>query len=368
MRLAAIMAGGSGERFWPLSRKERPKQLLRLTDPDRTMLHEAVERIEPLVGAGHVLVATAPHLQGPIREAGLVAPGDVLAEPDRRNTLGALVWLAASLAARHSEAGGDGWSEPVTLAILTADHKIDDPQTFRKDVDLALRVAEATGGVVTLGIPPDRPETGYGYIESAPQTDEIKRAFPGETVFPVASFREKPSLATAEGFLRLGTFTWNSGMFFYTLRGFMDELEAAHPESHAIAHEIADALKAGDDAEAEAAFRRLPNLSIDYALMEKAKRVYVIPASFPWDDVGAFDSLRRTMPSDARGNVILGEVQAVDCEGCILYNEAGEHILTAVGLKEMILVQTHDAVMVAPMTDAQRVKEIVGRLKETSFV
>ena len=361
MRLAAIMAGGSGERFWPLSRKERPKQLLRLTDPEKTMLHEAVDRIAPLVGADNVLVATATHLQSPIRDAGLVPDENVVAEPDKRNTLGALVWLAATLLARHGD------DADITLAILTADHKIDDELTFRKDVELALRVAETTGGIVTIGIPPDRPETGYGYIESGPQTEEIKRDFHGETVFPVASFREKPSLATAEGFLRLGTFTWNSGMFFYTLRGFMAELEKAHPEAHRLALEIAGALKSGDEDAAKAAFLRLPNISVDYAVMEKTDQAYVLTASFPWDDVGAFDSLLRTMPSDEGGNVTIGEVHAVDCAGCILYNEAGEGVLTAVGLNDMILVQTHDAVMVAPMSDAQRVKEIVGRIKETTF-
>lgn len=360
------MAGGSGERFWPLSRKERPKQLLRLTDPERTMLHEAVERIAPLVGEENVLVATATHLRDPIRKADLVSESNIIAEPDKRNTLGALVWLGATLLARH---GDDALNKEggITLAILTADHKIDDELTFRKDVELALRVAEETGGIVTIGIPPDRPETGYGYIESAPQTEEIKREFHGETVFPVASFREKPSLATAEGFLRLGTFTWNSGMFFYTLKGFMSELEKTYPEAHALALEIRDALKNDDQEAAKAAFLRLPNISVDYAVMEKTDRAYVLTASFPWDDVGAFDSLLRTMPSDESGNVTIGEVHAVDCAGCILYNEAGEGVLTAVGLKDMILVQTHDAVMVAGLKDAQRVKEIVGRIKETTF-
>ena len=352
-RLSAIMAGGSGERFWPLSRRDRPKQLLRLTDPDRTMLDEAVDRIEPLVGAGSVLVATAPHLQEPIRAADLVPDENVVAEPDKRNTLGALVWLAAFLRARHG-------AEPISLAILTADHKIDDPAIFREDVALALSVAERTGGLVTLGIPPTQPETGYGYIEAAASEGE-------DGVFPVASFREKPDLATAEGFVARGGFTWNSGMFFWTLDGFASELSHAHPEAHAILLRITEALKAGDQAGAEAAFRELPDLSIDYALMERAKRVYVVPARFPWDDVGAFDALLRTMPTDESGNVVLGDVRAVDCRGCLLYNEAGEQVLTAVGLRDQILIQTHDAVLVAALSDAQRVKEIVGRIKGSVF-
>ncbi|RYG81417.1 hypothetical protein EON77_07690, partial [bacterium] len=268
------------------------------------------------------------------------------------------VWLAATLARAEG-----GLEAPVSLAILTADHKIDDPMTFRKDVELALSVAEETGGLVTLGIPPTRPETGYGYIEAAPQ-DDVTR---GREVFPVASFREKPDLKTAEEFVARGGFTWNSGMFFWTLKGFSDELRAAHPEAHAIMVRIHDALVAGDQTAAEAAFRELPDLSIDYALMERAKRVYVVPANFPWDDVGAFDALLRTMPTDANGNVVMGEVHAVDCEGCLLYNEAGEQVLTAVGLRDQILIQTHDAVLVAALSDAQRVKEIVGRIKGSVF-
>ncbi len=352
------MAGGSGERFWPLSRRDRPKQLLRLTDPDKTMLDEAVHRIEPLVGEGNVLIATATHLQEPIRKAGLVTDENVVAEPDKRNTLGALVWLAATLAAREG-----GLDAQISLAILTADHKIDDPMTFRKDVELAMQVAEGTGGLVTLGIPPTRPETGYGYIEAAPQ-DEVTK---GRDVFPVASFREKPDLATAEEFVRRGEFTWNSGMFFWTLGGFASELASAHPEAYALLLRITEALTSDDQAAAEAAFRELPDLSIDYALMERAQKVYVVPARFPWDDVGAFDALLRTMPTDERGNVVLGEVHAVDCEGCLLYNEAGEQVLTAVGLRDQILIQTNDAVLVASLSDAQRVKEIVGRIKGSVF-
>lgn len=355
-RFAAIMAGGSGERFWPLSRRERPKQLLRLTHPEMTMLHEATDRVAPLVGLERTLIATAVHLAGPIREAGLVPAANVIAEPDRRNTLGALAWLAAVLIARGEEAS--------TLAILTADHKIEDPLTFRHDCETAMALAEKTGGLVTLGIPPTRPETGYGYIESAPQDD----ATMGVNAYPVRSFREKPDRATAEEFLARGTFTWNSGMFFWTLEGFLRELGGVQPLAVEIVREMAARLAKGDERGAAEEFRRLPNVSVDYALMEKAKRVYVVPANFPWDDVGSFDALLRTMPADADGNVVIGEVSAVDCRECILYNEAGEQVLTAVGLSRMILVQTHDAVMAAGLDDAQRVKEIVARLAGSEFV
>ena len=355
MRLAVIMAGGSGERFWPLSRRLRPKQLLRLTDPDQTMLEEAVERIGPLVGRENVFIATAGHLAKPIRQAGIVAPENVLAEPDKRNTLGCLAWVAASLLARYGEEGRN-----TTLTILTADHTIKNPDKFRDDISVAMDLAESTNGLVTLGINPDRPETGYGYIEA---TDEIN-----SKTYRVGAFREKPDLATAQQFLDAGNFFWNSGMFVWKLSAFCDQLLETNPESHRLTMEMAGSLlKAHTDAAAEF-FRELPNLSIDYALMEKSKNVYVVKAEFPWDDVGAFDALLRTMPTDENNNMIFGNVTAIDTQNCILYNDSEGTVMTAVGLRDSILVQTEDAVMCAPVKDAQRVKEIVQKLTGSEYL
>ncbi len=348
MRVAVIMAGGSGERFWPLSRKLRPKQLLRLTDPEKTMLQEAADRIAPLVGAENVYIATATHLEEPIRAAGIVPPQNVFAEPDKRNTLGCLCWVAANFISQGHE--------DLSIAILTADHKIEEPELFRSTVDAALTLAEETGGLVTMGVTPTRPETGYGYIESGEPIAAGRQ---------VLKFREKPDLETAKQFVESGNFYWNSGMFFWTQQAFLSQLLTAQPESHATVHRIAEAL--GGDQAVER-FRELPNLSIDYALMEKASDVYVVPAEFPWDDVGAFDSLFRTMPRDENGNVMIGHVTAKDCTGCVLYNESSSAVLTAVGMKDTILVQTNDAVLMAPATDAQRVKEIVGMIADGKYL
>jgi mannose-1-phosphate guanylyltransferase len=352
MRVAVIMAGGSGERFWPLSRKQRPKQLLRLTDPNRTMLEEAVDRVAPLVGRENVYIATASHLATPIRKAGIVATENVIAEPDKRNTLGCLSWVAANLEARHGE--------DVTLVILTADHKVQNDDEFRDDLALAITVAEEEKGLVTLGINPTRPETGYGYIECG-------EAFDAKTA-KVTSFREKPDLATAQEFLASGKFVWNSGMFIWTLSAFSEQLTAAQPEAAETTNEICEALKRAHVDRAAELFKTLPNLSIDYALMEKATKVYTIRTDFPWDDVGAFDALLRTMEPNEEGNVILGEVVAVDCKNSILYNDSKSKLLSAVGLRDMMLVQTDDAVMAAPLGDAQRVKEIVGKLQGSEYL
>jgi mannose-1-phosphate guanylyltransferase len=352
MRVAVIMAGGSGERFWPLSRKLRPKQLLRLTDPNKTMLQEAVDRIAPLVGLANVYIATATHLEEPIRAAKIVPDSNVIAEPDKRNTLGCLAWVAAQFKARGMD--------DISVAILTADHVIENPETFRRTVDKGLDLAESTNGLVTMGVTPTRPETGYGYIESGTNLNEFAKS--------VVRYREKPDLATAQEFVEAGNFYWNSGMFLWTQGAFYKELSDTQPETVQLISKMADAIKAGDREKALEDFRNIPNISIDYALMEKASQVYVVHAEFPWDDVGAFDSLFRTMPKDENGNVILGNVACTDCTGCIFYNESTKGALTAVGLTNMILVQTDDVVLAAPACDAQRVKELVALMKDSSYL
>lgn len=348
--IAVIMAGGSGERFWPLSRVKRPKQLLKLTSPTQTLLEEAVTRIQPLVGDGHVFIVTGRHLEEPIREANVVHPRHLFAEPMKRNTLGALCWTAASLLA-HTD-------EDMAIAVLTADHKISDPEAFRATVGQAFDAAIESGALITCGVVPTRPETGYGYIEVDPSEQLESGAIRS------AGFREKPDLQTAQFFLESGRFLWNSGMFFYTLKGFMSMLRVAHPEAHDLTLRMAEALKADNLAAAETAFAELPNLSIDYALAEKTDRLYVVEARFGWDDVGAWDALSRSLDQHSEeDNVALGEVVSIDCRHTILYNDDPSVTLTAIGLEDVIAVVTQDAVMLCRKSQAQRVKEIVERLK-----
>ena len=347
-RYAVIMAGGAGERFWPASRQSRPKQLLKLTHPEETLLEEAVNRIMPLVGHNNVLIATGTPLEQPIREADLLPADAIIVEPDRRNTLGCLCWVAANLMARHPD-------HQVSMAVLTADHKIGHPEAFRQTVDRALTSAEATGGLLTLGVVPTRPETGYGYIEMGE----------GEGVRRVASFREKPELELAKEFVASGHFLWNSGMFFWTLDGFLRELSQASPESHAIVLEMAASLSSSKVSEAVEAFSRLPNKSIDFALMEKAKEVYTIPADFPWDDVGAWDALERSLETDLNGSVHQGSVVSVDSRGTIVVNESPGMLVATIGVEDLIVVVTKDDVLICPKDQAQRVKELLPLVPES---
>src|SRR4051812_33814227 len=201
-RVAVILAGGSGERFLPLSHHAPPKQLLRLTSPDETLLEEAVRRIVPLVGHDSVYIATGRNLVDPIRDSAIIPAEHVLAEPLKRDTLGAIVWTVANLLAAHPD------GTKITLAILTADHKIGEPELLRETVSSAMELAETTGGLVTIGIAPTRPETGFGYIE-LDRTQTV-----AADSYRARSFREKPVAAEAEAFLLSGDFLWNSGMFF----------------------------------------------------------------------------------------------------------------------------------------------------------
>ena len=350
-RVAVIMAGGSGERFWPLSRQKRPKQLLRLTSDTETMIEEAVSRIAPLVSAENVFVATSRILAEPIRAAGLPIPdANILAEPTKRNTAGCLCWVTAQLQARFP-------GEEVSIAVLTADHQIGERPEFRACVDRALSAAEQFPALVTIGVKPDRPETGYGYIEAK-----------GELVAPgthrVARFREKPDRAAAEAYVAAGNYSWNSGMFFWRASVFMNQMRVASPGHATATDRMREALAAGNEAEAVAAFESLPDISIDYALMERATEVLVVEASFPWDDVGAWDAMARSRTADANGNVLDGNPIVADTHGSIILNDAPDGMAVGVvGMDNVIVIATKDAVLVIPKDRAQDVKAIVKELK-----
>jgi mannose-1-phosphate guanylyltransferase len=358
------MAGGAGERFWPLSRRDRPKQLLRLARLDQSMLEEAVERVAPLIGRERVLVATARHLVEPIRRAMPALPAEnVIGEPCKRNTAGCLAWAAAVARSRFA---GEG--RPVSMAVLTADHQIGQPERFRATVNAALTAAEQKGALVTIGDVPTRPETGYGYIEIPEGAAAIAidgAATDAPPVYPVARFREKPNAEAARAFVASGRFYWNSGMFFWTLDAFLGELATAAPAHGQAAREMGEALAIGDAARAEAIFATLEDVSIDYALMEKAKNVLVVRADFPWDDVGALDALARNLPADAAGNVAVGDPVLVDARDCIVYNEPGAAAMAVgvAGVKGLAVVVTRDGVLVLPRDRAQDVKKVVAELK-----
>jgi mannose-1-phosphate guanylyltransferase len=335
-RVAVILAGGSGERFWPLSTPDRPKQLLKLADASRTLLEEAVDRAEPLFTRDHIYVVTGDRIGPAIVNSGLLNPGHVLIEPVAKNTLGALCWAVSQLRLK-------GYSDDTTMAVLTADHAIGNPEKFRETVTAAMQLAESAEGLVTIGVSPTRPETGYGYIQQG------EPAAPG---FRVHRFAEKPDEATAQAYVDSGEYLWNSGMFFWKVGAFTRELERHAPDALA----VLDLLQ--DD---PSAFHNLQSIAVDRAVMERSDRIYVIPAGFPWDDVGAWDSLQRTNAADANGNVIIGDGVEIDSSGTTVFAEG--ITVGVVGVKDLIVVATPNGMLVCHRTQAQRVRELVAKLK-----
>lgn len=359
-RVGVIMAGGSGERFWPLSRHLRPKQLLCLTDPHKNMLAMTVERLAPVIPAEHVYIITGEHLVEPIREAQVgIPPENIVAEPCKRNTSGALAYIAAWLLAKY---GGD---EGVSLAIVTADHAIGQPKRFADCLNGALSAAEDEDALVTMGIVPTRAETGYGYIQAGREVFRQRLETGDVVAHEVTAFLEKPKKDVADAFLASGDYFWNSGMFFWTLGAFLRECGHARAELAEATRLMAEKLGVGNLQAARTVFEGLDDLSIDYALMERAERVLVMPADFPWDDVGAWTALERTQALDHQKNVALGEPVLIESDGCIVYNEPGmgNVAVAAVGCSDMVIVVTRDAVLVAPKDRVQDVRKAVQELK-----
>ncbi len=360
IRVGVIMAGGSGERFWPLSRQNRPKQLLRLTSEHESMLEEAVNRLLPVVPREQVYVITSRALVAPIQDAGVAIPKEnILGEPCKRNTSGALAYATAAVLAAHGNK-----PESVSMAVITADHQIGDPALFCQTVNAALELVEQDDVLGTLGITPTRPETGYGYIQIAAPLPH--RASDASPAFSVRAFHEKPNRERALDFIATQQYYWNSGMFFWRVSTFLEELDAIRPDMSEAIRGMTQALTAGKLDQASAIFESLPDISIDYALMEHARHAVMIRADFPWDDVGSWPALERSYPMDAQGNVAVGDPVLIDSRGCIVYNDIGPDAMavSVVGAEDLVVVVTKDGILVTPKDRSQDVRRAVAELKQ----
>jgi len=346
-----ILAGGSGTRFWPLSRAARPKQLISITG-DRTMLQRTVERVLPLKPKRILIVTNALQAEETERQiAGYHSqvPIDVIAEPAARNTAPA-IGLAATIIAAHDPAG--------VMAVLPADHFIKDEESLRATLVSASHAAR-NGYLVTLGILPTRPETGYGYIEA--DTD-----LRGEGPFPVRRFVEKPPLAEAIRYLDSGNFFWNSGMFLWRADTILAEIAVYLPD---LARSLATIAFSGDvwelsdlDSQIEAVYADVASVSIDYAVMERSTRVQVVPAEMGWSDVGSWSALPEVVAPDASGTVCINATAqvAIDSSDCLIY--ADKRVVATVGVHDLIVVSTADALLICDRSRAQDVKRVVEEL------
>ncbi|HEO70421.1 MAG TPA: mannose-1-phosphate guanylyltransferase, partial [Candidatus Hydrogenedentes bacterium] len=319
MRCGVIMAGGAGERFWPLSRKNRPKQLLPLTDPEKSMLACAVELLAPVVPPERTYIVTGRHLVEPIREARLGLPPDnILGEPCKRNTSGALIYATSYLMAKYADVP----PESLSIAVTTADHRIGRPDVFAQTVSTALTAAEQKQALGVCGIVPAFAHTGLGYIE-VEEDGAVEGLDVSIPVQKVRRFHEKPEREVAEQYVASGRHFWNSGMFFWTADAFVDELEAARSETAETMRAIRVALRRDEPYVADQIFAQLEDISIDYALMEHARNVLMVPGTFPWADVGSWPALCVEEHVDAQGNVCVGDPIVQDASNCVVYNDVG---------------------------------------------
>jgi mannose-1-phosphate guanylyltransferase len=345
---ALVMAGGSGTRFWPLSRATRPKQLLRLAE-GRSLLAATVDRLPPLVPPERILVVTNEATADAVRsELPHLPPTNVLAEPIGRDTAACVGWIAWRLQERAPGA---------VMAVVPADHLVPDGPALRRSLASAAAIALVRGGLVTIALRPTRPETGFGYLELAP-ADGAAGELP---VHRVVRFVEKPDRERAEAFLAAGNFRWNSGMFAWTVRAIGDELRRHLPElAEGLDRLIAETASLGEDAALRRNYPGLPRVSVDFGVMERASCVWAVEADFAWSDIGSWPALEDACPGSAAG-VTLGDVSALECEHCVLISDGP--LIAAVGVHDLVVVATKDAVLVVPRDQSQRVKELVERLR-----
>jgi mannose-1-phosphate guanylyltransferase len=337
---AIILAGGSGTRFWPLSRAAKPKQFLALVT-GRALIAETFLRVEPLCGAARTWVVCGAAHEAGVRELlPQLSREHILVEPAARNTAPA-IGLACIRAVAEDPAA--------VLAVLPSDHHIQAPDKFRE----ALRTAAAaasSGELVTIGIQPTRPETGYGYL---------KRGAPaGEGVFRVEAFVEKPNLEKAQEYLKDLAYSWNAGIFVFQAQAMLEAIRKHLPALHEVLQKIAAGGKVSDE------FPKAPSISIDYGVMEKEPRIALVPGDFGWSDVGSFAALPEVRALDARGNAIAGDAIAVDCDGCVVLSQGGR-LVAAVGVRDLCIVDSGDALLVVPRDRAQDVRAVVDELKKS---
>jgi mannose-1-phosphate guanylyltransferase len=348
MRVAVILAGGWGERLWPMSTRERPKQLLDL-DGSGTLVARTVRRVEPIVDLRSSLALTSNELRDAILpELAPIPPDRVVGEPAGRNTAPAIGLAARILAQEDPDA---------VMVVLPADHTIEGGEAFLKTLELATDVSRRRDALVTLGIRPSRPETEYGYLKAGRTIEPGVRA--------VDRFVEKPDAETAALYLADGSYLWNSGMFIWRAERILKEIARHLPDLSSALDSFSSAPGRPDFARAlERFYEDAPAVSIDYGVMEKAEDVLVVPASFGWDDIGAWPALERVWKKDSAGNAASGDALIVDSRGCVVHADGG--VVAVLGMEDVVVARTPDGTIVCPKDRARDVRAIVAELRRRS--
>lgn len=354
-KYGVIMAGGGGTRFWPLSRKERPKQLLNLSGKE-IMVNETVDRVSKSVPMEDIFIVTNVSQAQLMHEEtkGRMKRDHILAEPAARNTAACIGYAAMEIIKKYE----DG-----IMCILPSDAFIKDEEEFKCVMDAAIAAATDTDKLVTIGIKPTFPSTGYGYIKGKANSRTGISSYPQKSYLEVDEFVEKPDLNTAQAYLQAGNYLWNSGMFIWKASTILKKFETLLPDIYAYLKEIGDAM--GTDMEQEVLDRIypvIPKISIDYGIMERSSDVIVLEGDFGWNDVGSLDMLHIMKEADGNGNVLYGNQINIDTHNCISYGT--NQLIATIGVNNLIIVQSKDAILVCDKERAQDVKNVVDLLKE----
>ncbi|MFA5266226.1 MAG: sugar phosphate nucleotidyltransferase [Opitutaceae bacterium] len=350
-KFVVIIAGGRGERFWPLSRVSRPKHLISIVD-ETPMLAKTIERVKSIVPLANTFVITSAQQEKAVREVCCSLPAaNIIAEPVGRDTAPAVA-LAAVLVAHRDPEG--------IFAVLPSDHVIHDKRSYQADLRAAFAAAEAEGVMVTIGIHPDEPATGFGYIQRGTAWKTIRR----RPFYYARRFVEKPNLETAKRYLASGDYFWNAGMFVWRVGVVQAALRKHAPELYDGLQPVSLALAKGRalGPVLRKVYPHFTRISVDYALLEKSDNVVVVPASFDWDDVGAWPAVAKHLPQDAQGNAVRGTALVEQSGNNILFSEGG-HLLAVIGIDDLIVVHTPDATLVCPKSRAQDLKALLKRIE-----
>ncbi|MBR6968231.1 MAG: mannose-1-phosphate guanylyltransferase [Ruminococcus sp.] len=343
---AVIMAGGRGERFWPKSRNASPKQFLSLTKDGETMIQKTVKRLMPIVKAEDVYIVTNAAYTELVREQLPDIPEEnILAEPCARNTAPCIAFAAAVIGRKYEDA---------VMLVLPSDHLIGYEDIYINTLKKAVRAAENGKNLVTIGITPEYPETGYGYINFGAEKGDV---------YEVERFVEKPDLPTAKKYLASGKYLWNSGMFVWKVSSIMANLRELMPDIYEGALRIGEAFGTPGFTEVLAKeFSAFRSESVDFGIMEKADNIYTIPGSFGWDDVGSWLAVERINETDDDHNFINGDVVTVDTKRTTVCG--GKRLVAAIGTRDLIIVDTDDVLLVCSKNNTQDVKKVIAQLKE----